>query len=322
MSSLARTIHGMSLGEPEVGQTFYVVDGNYRTQAQGWWRPDRTGPLDLFDQKHPGYVYRTDKYSSDRNAIQAAIDAMIDYRGDLCFFTPGSYSIATTALALNVANARYQGPKVGDGRRSVVTITDAIGDNVISTDDNEFSFLKFVPLTAQNFFACAAGNRAWFHHFYYNADGIAASTSTEFVNTTAAVDDWMFEDFAVQVDAAQGDFLTAVSPQRWVIRNGIIWVEGGTWASAITFGTTPIGNLVDNIHVLGSGASSALTNFYTGATNKDMQITMTRVFVNGTLMSTASAIETGCGTTGDIDIAECYQTGDATGEGGVSIALA
>ena len=308
---------------PDIGQVFYLVDANYRTSAQGWSRSDGTGPLDLWAERNDGYVFRTtdSSYANDAACIQDAINAMVDYRGDTLLFTPGNYSVGTI-LAMNVANARYLGPPVAHARRAAAIFTDTVGDHVLSGGDVEVAFLKFIPLTATSLFQIAAGGGCWFHHFYYDADGVAASTSTEFLNASAALADWTIEDFAVRVDAAQGDFCTLVSPQRWLVQRGHFWVEGGTWASVFTFSTTPIGNLFDQLWFNGSGASSAYTNLITGVANSDMQLMATRVYVNGTALATATAIETTFGTTGDIDIADCVQTGDATTEGGTLITLA
>ena len=107
---------------PDFGETFYVVDDNFRTLAQGWSRPDRTGPLDLYAERNPNYVYYcggtvSGSYATDAAGIQAAIDAAVDYRGDKILLTPGSYSIAT-ALALNVPGMRLLGPPVRNLRQS------------------------------------------------------------------------------------------------------------------------------------------------------------------------------------------------------------
>ena len=182
---------------PDIGQIHYLVDSNFRTYAQGWSRADGTGPINLYDEQNPGYVFYAPgaqpsgvTYSTDRNAVQGAIDAMVDFRGDTLFFTPGALSIATTALAFNVPNARYLGPPVRNPRRTAVTITDAIGDNTVSVDNNEFAFIRFVPLTAQNWFQLANGaDGGYIHDCFYDADGITASTSTEFIATAATTDD-------------------------------------------------------------------------------------------------------------------------------------
>jgi len=88
----------------DFGEVHYMVDSDYRTQAQGWSRADRTGPLDLYLARANAqfqYVFRTADYSSDAVAIQAANDALIDFRGDVLLFTPGAYSVAT-ALTIDV----------------------------------------------------------------------------------------------------------------------------------------------------------------------------------------------------------------------------
>ena len=43
----------------DLGQVHYMVDGNYRTLAEGWSRADGTGPLDLWAARNPGYVFYT-----------------------------------------------------------------------------------------------------------------------------------------------------------------------------------------------------------------------------------------------------------------------
>jgi len=59
MSNLYRMATARSLGVPDIGQTLYLVDSNYRTAAQGWFRPDGTGPGDLANSrnKDQGYVF-------------------------------------------------------------------------------------------------------------------------------------------------------------------------------------------------------------------------------------------------------------------------
>lgn len=308
------------------GVIHYLVDSNFRTAAQGWTQSDGTGPLDLWNAKNPGTVFYTDGGpiaaggTTDALATQAAIDAMVDFRGDTLYFTPGSYSLASV-VAFNVANARYLGPKTGHPKASRVTLTDAVGDHTLAVNDVEFAYLNFVPLTAQNFFAIASGDRAWFHHFYYNSDGIGASTSTEFINASAQVVDWLIEDFAVHVDAAQGDFLTLTSPARWLIQRGDFIVEGGTWASVVTFATTPIGMRCDLLWFNGSGTSSVYTNIFTGVANSNMQLLATRLYLNGSAIATDGAIETTFGTATDIDLAECFYSGDATTQGGLLAVL-
>lgn len=306
---------------PDIGQAHYVVDSDYRTIAQGWARPDRTGPLDLFSERNPGYVWRTGDYPNDATAIQAAIDAAIDFRGDMLVFTPGAYSIGT-ALAVNVAGLRVCGPPVRSARQSRVILTDTVGDHVLSVDDLEFAFLQFVPLTAQNVFSLSAGaDNGYIHHCFYNAGGVAASTATEWFNGASTTSDWRVEECDSFVDAAQGDLFTLAGAQRWAFYKLWLRIGGGTWASAFTFTGASRGNNADLIFTIADSGSSLLTNLFTGAAGANM-LNATRIYMNGTLTPTATNIETGFDATTGIDIAECYVTGDATTQGGTLVTLA
>ena len=103
---------------PDVGQTFYVIDSDFRTAAQGWSQADGTGPLDLFSQRVPGRTFygpglgeAVGSFATDEAAINAAFDACVDFRGDTVFMTPGSYQIST-AITPNVPDVRWLGPAV------------------------------------------------------------------------------------------------------------------------------------------------------------------------------------------------------------------
>lgn len=328
-----RSLHGqvqamLARGFPDIGQVHYVVDSDFRTIAQGWSRADRTGPLDLYSQRNPGYVFRTGDYGRDQLAMQAAIDATIDNRGDIVHFTPGSYSIGTTALAVNSRGIRLLGPPVAHPRRSLVTITDAIGSGLtVSVSDVELGFFTAVPLTATAFLSVSNGaNFGLIHDVFYNAAGVAADTATEFCNAAATTTDWLVKDSVFKVDAAQGDAFTLASGTRWTIEYSDFLVALTTvaWASVITLSGTPLGNIVRNCTFRGEGGATpaVFTNIFTGVANVNGQLQVQDCRIDGTALATATAIETGFGTTTDIELAENYQTGDATTEGGVLITLA
>lgn len=317
---------------PDIGQVFYMVDSNYRTAAQGWSNAQGTGPLDLFAAYGDGaetYVYYAPgtqpsgvTYATDRAAIQAMIDAQTDFRGDIGFFTPGAYSLATTALAFNVPNARYLGPPVANPKRSVVTLTDAIGDNAVSVDNVEFGFLRFVPLTAQNWFQIANGaDGGYIHDSFYDADGITADTATEFIATAATTEEWLVERVTSFVDAAQGSFAALIGANWWKFSDCEFIVDGGTWASVITFLTTASqGCQVLGSRTVAAGASSLITNVFTGMAGANM-LKVLDFRMDGTATPTAGNIETGFDATTGIELAECYITGDATTQGGLLIVL-
>ena len=327
MSSLYKEIQATSLGGPEVGETFYLVDSDFRTAAQGWTRGDKTGPLDLYDQKAPGTVFRTSDYTRDQLAIQAGIDAMIDFRGDALYYTPGSYSIGTTALELNSAGMRVLGPNVGHPKRSLVTVTDAIGAGyTVSVDDVEIANHTLIPITALDQISVSSGaDRGYLHHLYWNAAGIATSTATEFCVATTAVD-WLAEKCIFYVDDEQGPAFTLTSCQRWTIQDCDFYVglTGVAWASVITFATSALGMVLRRNMFRGCGGATpaVFTNIITGIANVNGQLMAYHNFVDGSALATASAFETTFGTTTDVELAENYQTGDASGEGGIVIALA
>ena len=335
MSSMYKKTANFGTSHPDIGEVFYAVDTNYRTAAQGWSRADRTGPLDLWAEKMPGRVFYgagggllapSSNYATDAAALQAAIDAMVDFRGDTLFMTPGNYSLAT-ALNLNVSGMRWKGKMFPNPRRAAVTITDSIGDHSFAAagDDMEIAFMRFVPLTAQNVFTNVSGaDGGFFHHIIWDAKGVATSTSTEFFRSVATSADWLIEDSVFEVDAVQGDAFTLVDARRWTWDRCQFSVVGPTitWESVFTFVTTAsLGCVVKNCDFgSGGGANGLITNIFTGMAGGSI-VLVRNCYINGTSMPTAGNIETGFDGTVGIELAENYLTGDATTEGGVLIKL-
>lgn len=315
-------------GYPDFGEVHFVVDSDYRTAAQGWSRADRTGPLDLYEARKAGsggaqYVYRTGDYTRDQLALQAAIDATVDFRNDMVYLTPGSYSIGTTALALNSSDMRLAGPPVHSPRRGLVTITDAIGSGLtVSVDGVELANFTAVPLTATAFASISNGaDYGYIHNVYYNANGVDASTSTEFVNAADTTAGWLVEDSYFVVDALQGDCFTWADARYWEVRNSTFLTLVASYATVFTLSAACVGNIVRNCYFT-ADADGTFTNIFTGAANEDGQLLVAYNMVNGTALATATAIETGFGTTTDIELVENYQTQDATTQGGTLIVLA
>lgn len=320
-------IKGLAGQSLDFGTSIYLVDGDYRTQAQGWTRSDRTGPLDLFLERNDGYVFRTTDFSADGLAMQAAVDAGIDFRGDKVIMTPGSYSPATV-VTLDCAGMRLMGvPAGGHPKSGQVTVTAVIdAAYTVSANDIEIANHTMIPLTAKNFIDITSGaHRGYLHHLYYNATGIAASTGTEFCNGAASVD-WLVERCIFYVDAAQGDAFTLDSPQRWVWQDCdfLVGLTTVAWASVFTFATTALGNVVRRCMFRGAGGATpaVFTNIFTGIANVNGQLMAYHNFIDGTALATATAIETTFGTATDIELAENFQTGDLSGEGGVVVGLA
>lgn len=319
---------------PDIGVVHYVVDSDFRTQVQGWTRPDWTGALDLYIQRAQDtteqYVHYTPGtgqpagtvHANDGAAIQAAIDATIGFRGDTVLLTPGSYTIATTALTLNKANMRLLGVRARNPRAAQVTLTDAIGTNVISADDVEIGFMRQIPLTATSLWSVSNGaDRGYMHNLMYDAQGVAASTATEFLTAAAATADWDVDNCYFIVDALQGDCFTWATAVRWRIMNSEFHTEVASYATVITMATNSVGNILSRCR-FSADADGTYTNILTGAANENQQVLAEYNVVSGTALATGTDFETGFGTTTDIEMVENYLTGDATTEGGVLIVLA
>ncbi len=301
----------------DIARTFYVVDTDFRT----------------FAQRNVGSVFYTPggtttaSGGTDAAAIQAAVNACVDYRGDKVMYTPGAYEIGT-ALSLDVPNLRLMGPKRGHPKANVVNVTATVASAYSLTAaalNVEIAHHRIVPLTAAKFMdVTAAANRGHLHHLWYDATGVAASTSTEFCNA-AACNDWLVEDCSFYVDAAQGDAFTLASPLRWVWQDCDFTVGLTTvaWASVFTFTTSALGNVMRRCFFRGAGGATAavFTNVVTGIANVNGQLMVTDCRIDGTAVG-ATAFETTFGTTTDIEFAENYNTGDATTEGGLLAVLA
>lgn len=313
---------------PDIGQVHYLVDSNFRTVAQGWSRADGTGPLDLYAARQAGrggiqYVYRTGDYNTDTLAMQAAIDAVVDFRGDIVFLTPGSYNPLTSVL-VDGQSMRLLGPPVRNQRRTRVTITSVGGatntlDISSGVDDVELGFFRLVPLTAGNSLRYNASDGLYVHNIFWDANGVAASTSTQgFVSVTASSLYPEFRDNYFFVDAAQGDAMEITLTDNLVATGNSFVSDAGTWANVILTSATTLSAHFDLNFLLGRGA---VTNMFTGVAGAD-QVVCTRLYVSGGVLATATAVETGFDATLGFDIAESYQTGDATTQGGTLILLA
>ena len=272
---------------PEIGQYYYMVDSNFRTAAQGWSRADGTGPLDLYNARNPGQVFYTPEtgnpgttYASISAAIQAAIDEMVDFRGDTLFFTPGSYSVAT-ALVINVPDARWLGPKVAHPTLAATVLTNVGASMYAPTaaaDRMELAYLQLLPVTAQTMFAFAAVQGFYGHDLFINMDGVSASTSTipfVFATTSEFIN---FDRLYIWVDAAQGPAIQATNAIKGLsISNFEIYVEAGSWASAFSLLSTGVAHARVGPGYIGGGGT-ALTTLVTVA---DKTTDVEQVFIHG-----------------------------------------
>jgi len=301
---------------PEIGQYFYMVDSNYRTGDQGWSRPDGTGPLDLWNARQPAgsnetRVFYTPEagnqstaYATQAAAAQAAIDVMIDFRGDTLFWTPGNYNIAT-ALAINVPDARWIGPTVSHPVCARTILTAGVAAAFAPTgaaDRMEIAYLQMVPLTAATMWDFAAVSGLHMHHNFYNADGITANVATIFVGLATTSEFCQFTDSYVWVDGAQGPWITSAGIIKGLtIHDFELYLEAGTWASAIDM----LGVGASDCHIYNgfvTGGGTALTALVTIADKtKDTTHGMVHDIVCSTVGPAATALVATTGADAELD---------------------
>ena len=323
---------------PEIGQYYYWVDSNFRTAAQGWSRADGTGPLDLWQAREPGgdtRVYYTPEtgnqgatYASQTASFTAARDAMIDFRGDTLFVTPGAYTLGAVST-WDVPYATIRGPETKapfygcSPRVRNVSITMGVattGTILLGADADglEIAHLRFVPTSAAPCFtANAVAQNMHFHDFMWDTVGIATDAGTEFmdvITTADGIEYALFEHFTLLADAAMGPMLNIDVAQHFVsLKNFYINASEtvGTWTTAlIDYSSDGVdGITICDGHVFvslaGTGAISQLITG--GAQTGTSVIQVSKVYGSIGLSAIAG------GTAGDADLCNNYI---ATTEGG------
>ena len=298
----------------DFGEIHYLVDSDYRTIAQGWSRADRTGPLDLYLQRanaQLSYVFRTGDYGSDALALQAAIDAQVDFRGDVILFTPGAYSIAT-ARTIDVPDARWLGPRTSAPEVARASLTNAAVANVFAigaaADRMEIGNLELIPVTAQTMFDVAAIDKLHVHDTFVNMDGVAASTSTIAFQIAASAQFMLFENTFIWCDAAQGPWINCAGALKGLtVRDFRIYQEAGTWAAVIDFeGVGVVSWDIGPGSISGTGGG-AITSLITQA---DKTQATTHGYVHGIRSSVVGPAATAlcvATATAEADLVDCWR---------------
>lgn len=254
MPNLYKSVGSAGLGYPDIGQTYYLVDTDFRTAAQGWSQADRTGPLDLWNEKNPGRVFYASgassgtgvggQYSTDALAFTAAMNAMADYRGDTLFICPGNINIAT-AVTWDVLYGRISGRPTRSPQQGVspavrnTTLTLGVANALTlgaSATGLEISYLRLVPLTAATGILSNAGVAdIYAHNFLWDTIGIATSAATVlFSVTTTAVNRWHLDNFTWLSDAPQGPVVLSVVGMTYLQLSNFVHIHGDTGGDYVT----------------------------------------------------------------------------------------
>lgn len=323
--------------QDDFGETFYVVDSDFRTAAQSWTTVDATGPLDLWQQRNPGRVFYTSggpitSLATDAAAVQAAVDAAVDFRGDVIRFLPGSLSLGAI-VTVDVPDLRILGPVRSHRSHIGITLTDTIGSHVISAaaDRVEIGWLRFVPKTAVPFWAPATlCDNLYMHDFIFDQRTVTASIVNQFVVASGTFKNHVFERFTGFTDGAQAPILAYTVAQNLEIYDFVLWhghlTTGATLAVALLFITgASLGIAIEKGRCNLSGlASNAVTNlvsaFESGGDIQELSVRDLRASIGfcaaSGLVNLASSAEAA-----EIGLAAAYLDVVSAGAGGAGTAF-
>lgn len=233
-------------GALDISQLYWLVDSDYRTAAQGWSKSDGTGPLDLLysGRADAGHLFRTGDYSSDYLAFKAAMDEMVDYRGDTLVITPGNVNIST-AVSWNVPYGRIMGRVTGSPdkgcsptvRNCTITLGVASALTLPSTADGlEIGYLRFIPLTAASGITVNGGpDYVYAHDFLWDTIGITANAATILFDVlTSVTTGWLVDQFTWISDAPQGPLMQQAIGSNYFQLSNFVHMHGDTGGDYVT----------------------------------------------------------------------------------------
>ena len=323
---------------PGVAQVHYMVDSDFRTIAQGWSRADGTGPLDVWQGRNKTfpYVFRTGDFANDSAAIQAGVDAMVNFRGDILYWTPGAYAPATV-VDMDVPNARWLGEAAKSPHHGAppsvrkTTITAGVGSvfapvAAADMDNFELAYINLVPFTATSIFAFdQTGTGMYFHDFVWDSLGVTANAGTQCFIDGAIQKECLYDNFTFLTDAVQGPFYEMDSDCQAITISNFLHLHYDTG------GTLPISLLdvdataIDAIQILngrgiasevGTGDVTVLVDLAAQAGSVGVLYVMD--FRGTTNYSTTGTLVLSTGDLGEAELSQCYDSAIQGGDGGVT----
>lgn len=288
------------------GRTFYVAPANsYKADGESYSASDSNDGLS------PARALRT----IDRAWNLVDSNGLI---GDNILLLPGTHTVQTSSVAADVPGVTMMGAPSGRGNflrpRTIIT-TDITADEImnVTAANIEISNLLIRPITASDAIdLSAAADGFHLHSCGFDLATPAASTSTIGI-TLAAANNILLEDFYVECDGAQGNAIVATAALDSAIRNFRILQSAGTWASAILCGAATERLHIDNGFFLPSNATLTAGVNGTGAT------IASGVLVTRCMFADSVTVAIDNFSAGECEIAENYQLGVGSADGGVLI---
>lgn len=238
--------------------------------------------------------------------------------GDNIILLPGAHTVQTSSVAADVPGVTMMGIPNGRGnvlRPQTSITTDITADEIINVTaaNIEIAHLDIIPITASDAIdLSAAADGFYLHDCRFDLETPAVSTSTVGI-TLAAANDILLEDFSVICDGAQGNAIVATGALNSMIRRFKMLQSAGTWASAILCGAATNRLHIDEGFFLPSNATLTAGINGTGATIASGVIATRCYFADSVTVAVDNF------DAGECEIAECYQAGVGSTDGGVLI---
>jgi len=237
--------------------------------------------------------------------------------GDVIVLLPGTHS-PSASIAADVAGVTMMGLPGGAGNfvKQKTTIAAVTGDqNInITAADIEIAYLNLVPVTADSAIdLSAAADRAHIHHCSFDMATPAANTGTIGIDFIAGASNCLIDTCYFECDAAQGPAISFGASLETVAQNLVFALSGGTWVSACTQAAAGRRLLLrDSDWIVGNGT---ITNGILGTTGGEVSMAhILRCYFADSVTKGVDGYDAG-----DAEIAECYQAGLGSADGGVLV---
>ena len=259
---------------------------------------------------HFGYVY---------TSVASALADCTAGQGDAILLAPGLHTVSTSSLAMSKAGVKIFGPEYWMGlhvrQSKAILTTDITGDeimNVTAPDCGIFG-VSIRPITASDAIdLSAAANGFTLDGCHFDLYTPAVNASTVGI-TCAATRDVLIRHCNFVSDGAQGNAIVATGLIDSEIAECQFVAKAGTWASVILCGAATTELYIQRCAFLAGNATMSVGVNGTGAT------IASGVHVHDCRFADSVTVPIDNFNAGECEIAENYQAGVGSTDGGVLI---
>lgn len=237
--------------------------------------------------------------------------------GDVIVPLPGTHS-PSASIGADVAGVIMTGLPNGVGNilKQKTTIAAVTGDQTINVTaaNIEISYLNIIPITSDSAIdVSAAGDQLHVHHCSFDMSTPAANTGTIGIDAIGAASNLLVDNCYFECDGAQGGAIVATALLDSIIEDCTFSLSTGTWGAVIVTGAATDRLYIRRCSFLATNATITIGINGTAATIASGVQAIGNVFSD----SVSVALD-GFGA-GEAEIAENYQLGVGSTDGGVLI---